>query len=82
MERMKVDPSPSMLLALRSPPIARARSRLIASPRPVPDVPGRLPAIELHEWLEHLLQFVGGNADARVADLDLRCVVLWRRTRR
>ena len=33
---VKVDPSPARLFTTISPPSARARSRLIASPSPVP----------------------------------------------
>ena len=36
---VNVEPAPSVLRTRRSPPIPRARSRLIASPRPVPSVP-------------------------------------------
>ena len=35
---MKTEPTPIVLVAVTSPPIARARSRLIAKPRPVPPV--------------------------------------------
>src|SRR5680860_853594 len=37
--RVKVAPSSGLLETVRSPPIARARSRLMASPNPVPSCP-------------------------------------------
>src|SRR5690348_7772291 len=36
--KVNVEPLPSVLATVRSPPIARARSRLIARPSPVPSV--------------------------------------------
>jgi hypothetical protein len=52
----------------------RARSRLIASPSPVPSCRRVRPALHLHERVEDRLQLVRRDADARVAHADVHPV--------
>ena len=57
-----------MLVAHAVPPISSARRRLIASPSPVPPYRRLVEASTWRERLEQLVQAVGRDADAGVAD--------------
>ena len=71
---VKVLPCPRMLVTTSSPPIPRARSRLIARPSPTPSTVLRQFPIDLHEGLEHSLAGLFGNPASRCRRREPRSV--------
>ena len=73
---VNVEPAPSLLSSVMSPPSRRARWRLIGSPRPVPPCWRVLAAVDLPELLEHQLRGLLGDADAGVGDRERQLIAL------